>query len=241
MTTKFKEQSPFAVHRAAVGLLQVVLDGRGYDTVNPYARPEFKDALVALAKSCGVNSWMDTEAIFQNAPLEGAVHSELCALAKMFILGDNYETKNPYARPEVKGLLRALADDTGVPDLLDTKTIFERVCDPEMASLKKMEASRKNSLFNERVLHADIAFLTADMKCRVATIGEWAPLDNQDAISIGLALAGDNGEETLDEKGFFTAYFLPESATVLKIEAMLVDTAESLLKDKPKTLPAMGI
>ena len=241
MTIDSEAQTPFAVHRAAVSLLQVVLDGRGYDTINPYARPEFKQALTALAAVSSAQDWMDTDAIFQNAPLEGPVPAALCGLAKMFILGDNYETKNPYSRPAVKDLLRALAADTGVHDHLDTKTIFERVGDPDMAALKREEAARQKSLFDSRILEADIAFLTTPLGRRVTTIGQWSGANRPDSIFIRLGIPEAGGTDALEATGIFTVKFLPQSTQVIEVTALRVDTGESILKDEPKTLPAMGI
>lgn len=231
----------FAVHRAAVDLLKVFLEGRCYDTINPYARKEFKGALEALAGVAGVSDWMDTETIFLNAPLSGAVPACLSDLARVFVRGDNYDVKNPYAREEVQAMLVALARDTGVADPHDTETIFARVADPEMAALKKEEAARKKALFDARVLEADIAFLTANTKCRVTTIGEWTALSNQESIFIRLGLPGESELDSIDGTGLFTVHFLPESTKVLNVSAIRLDTAESLLNEKPKTQPAMGV
>jgi len=241
MTTDIDEQTPFAVHRAAADLLKVLFDGRGYDAVNPYSRTEIKSALTALAGSCGADSWMDTDAIFQNAPLEGPVPAELCKLAKMFILGENYNTKNPYARPEVKGLLKALADDTGVIDPLDTKTIFERIEDPEMAELKREEAARQKSIFNSRILEADIAFLTAQLSRRITTIGEWSGVSRGDSMFIRLGIPEEGTIDTLEATGIFTVKFHPQCTKVAEVTALRVDTGESLLISETKTLPKMGI
>lgn len=241
MTIDSEERAPFAVHRAAVDLLQVVLTGRGYDTVNPYARPEFKHAMTALAEASSAQSWMDTDAIFQNAPLEGPVPAELCKLAKLFVLGDNYETKNPYSRPEVMGLLKALAADTGVHDPFDTKTIFELVNDPDMAALKREEAVRQKALFNSRILEADIAFLTASLSRRVTTIGQWSGISRSDSLFIRLGIPEAGATDSLEATGLFTVKFYPQSTRVIEVTALRVDTGESLLDDEPKTLPSMGI
>jgi hypothetical protein len=241
MSTQFEPDAAFATHRATVELLKVFLDGRCYDTMNPYARKEFKEALVVLANLTGAESWMDTNSIFLSASMNGPVPAALCDLARVFILGDNYEVKNPYSRSEVKSALSALAAETGVSDWMDTDTIFARVRDPDMAEIKKKRAEQQRALFDARVLSADIAFLTTDMKCRASTLGQWASAGNPDALSIGLGLVESDGSRALREKGVFTVYFLPESTRVLKVEAYRVGTAESLIDEKPKPMPAMGL
>lgn len=241
MLTEPETHDAFAVHRAAVDLLKVFIEGRCYDTINPYARKEFKGAMSALAKAAGVSDWMDTETIFLNAPLSGATPACLCDLAKVFIRGDNYETRNPYAREEVKAMLVALARDTGVTSPLDTEAIFERVADPEMAALKKEEAARKKVLFDARVLEADIAFLTANMTCRVTTIGEWTALSNQESVFIRLGIPGEDELDSIDGAGLFTVHFMPGTTKILNVSALRLDTAESLLNEKPTTQPVMGV
>lgn len=237
-----EERKPFAVHRAAADLLQVFLDGRCYDTLNPYSRKEFKSALVALGQSCGVQNWMDTDAILSAAPAHGPVHEGACRLVRLFIQGDNYDQKNPYSRPEVADLLKALANDTGVADPLNTDAIFQRVNDPALVLMERAKAARRGAIYDARVLQGDIAFLTARLKCRASTIGVWEPIDGQDAITIGLGLPDTGGADGLREVGFFAVHFQPGSDSVTKIEAVRVDTAESLLLDEnPQTRPTMGI
>jgi hypothetical protein len=231
----------FAVHRATVALTKVFLDGRCYDALNPYARKEFKEALVALADDVGVSNWMDTSSIFLNASLSGPVHSALCDLSRVFILGDNYEVKNPYSRAEVKAALSALASEVGVQDWMDTDTIFSRVMDPDMAAFKKKDAEQKKSLFNARVLEADIAFLTTRLTCRATALGEWSGASREDSMLMRLGLPSGEATDSLEGVGLFTVSFFPESTKVREVTAIHAGTGESLIDEKPKTLPAMGL
>lgn len=54
--------------------------------------------------------------------IENEVLDSLKALVKVFVEGRNYETQNPYTRPEIKAALKAIGKATGQNcDYLDVK------------------------------------------------------------------------------------------------------------------------
>ncbi len=208
----------FTVHKAAAALVSLFIDGRCYYVVNPYSRPEVKDALKALAPLCGTDDYL-SDFILPSAAKGTPVQAALGRLVQVLEDGRNYDTLNPYSRPEVKGMLQVLAEETGVSDWMDHATIFRLIEHPEAAVLQRAALSKEKDTMDARIAVANEIFATTKFSKKVSTIGQWEPYPNTEKIFIWLGVEGASGEISLGFDGIFKVEFEPGTASVTQVEA----------------------